>query len=237
MTGMTRASTASLLPLLLAACGADDATPVTYRATYENVSTPDALVAADGSGTADIFLAPGVWAVHPPDVAPIFEVGAAAGEALERLAEDGANAELVAALERDARVTAHGTLAVLNMETYEESPIGPGVSVTVELVAEPGMAFSFAAMFAQSNDLFVGSVPTGVVLDADVDVDVYLWDAGTEVNEEPGFGGTQAPRQSAPDEGADEGGVVTEVVGTDAAGFTYPAPSAVAAVRVARVDS
>jgi len=34
----------------------------------------------------------------------------------------------------------------------------------------------------------------------DVTADVQLWDAGTEVNMEPGVGADQPPRQSAPKE-------------------------------------
>ena len=37
---------------------------------------------------------------------------------------------------------------------------------------------------------------------------LMLWDAGTEVNEEPGIGLNQAPRQAAADTGEDEHGTV-----------------------------
>jgi hypothetical protein len=45
-----------------------------------------------------------------------------------------------------------------------------------------------------------------------------LWDAGTEVNELPGVGLSEAPRQSGPDTGPDENGNVRIV----SDGFTYP---------------
>jgi hypothetical protein len=58
---------------------------------------------------------------------------------------------------------------------------------------------------------------------------VHLWDAGTEVNQEPFVGPDQAPRQAAPNTGADEGGVVQPIYAvTD--GFTYP--SVLSALRI-----
>ena len=38
-----------------------------------------------------------------------------------------------------------------------------------------------------------------------------LWDAGTEVNEEPGLGPNQGPRQKAPDAGVAEHNAVAHV--------------------------
>ena len=59
-----------------------------------------------------------------------------------------------------------------------------------------GSYLSFANMFVKSNDLFYGFADTGLALydangDAvtgDVTMHVQLWDAGTEVNQEPGNG-------------------------------------------------
>jgi hypothetical protein len=45
-----------------------------------------------------------------------------------------------------------------------------------------------------------------------------LWDAGTEVNQAPGIGADQAPRQKMTNTGADENGVVHVVKD----GFSYP---------------
>jgi hypothetical protein len=67
-------------------------------------------------------------------------------------------------------------------------------------------------MFGQSNDLFYGPGSKGIALfdkggnpvSGDVTRDVVLWDAGTEINQEPGFGPDQAPRQPAPNTGAGE---------------------------------
>ena len=58
-----------------------------------------------------------------------------------------------------------------------------------------------------------------VPLKGDVTDMIKLWDAGTEVNEEPGVGPNQAPRQAAANTGPDENGVVHIVDD----GYVYPA--------------
>ena len=52
----------------------------------------------------------------------------------------------------------------------------------------------------------------------DITAYMELWDAGTKVNEEPGVGPNQAPRQSGPNTGPDENGVVQMVDD----GYGYP---------------
>jgi hypothetical protein len=88
-------------------------------------------------------------------------------------------------------------------------------------------------MFVQSNDLFFAFPPEGLALfDADgtprtgdVTSELHLYDAGTEVNEQPGVGVNQAPRQSGPDTGPEENGVVQAISEGTAgvSGFAYPA--------------
>ena len=87
---------------------------------------------------------------------------------------------------------------------------------------------SFVTMFVQSNDLFLAPDEMGISLyqdgarvTGDVTDQVALWDAGTEVNEEPGTGPNQAPRQSGPNTGTDENGNVI-LVSQSGDGFTYP---------------
>ena len=58
---------------------------------------------------------------------------------------------------------------------------------------------------------------------------MMLWDAGTEVNEYPGYGPNQAPRQTGADTGADENGVV-QLIGDVGDGFPYP--SVLSTIRV-----
>lgn len=104
----------------------------------------------------------------------------------------------------------------------------PGQSETVTFNAGKGSYLSFATMFVQSNDLFYGFDQRGLRLyddngavTGDVTGAVDLWDAGTEVNEEPGVGVNQAPRQSGPNTGADENGTV-ELIENVTDGYTYP---------------
>jgi hypothetical protein len=80
-------------------------------------------------------------------------------------------------------------------------------------------------MFVHSNDLFYGS---GIALSGDVTAQIQLWDAGTEVNQAPGVGADQAPRQSVPDTGAAEAGTVKLVDD----GFSYPSVGSIVKVTV-----
>jgi len=93
-------------------------------------------------------------------------------------------------------------------------------------------------MYVQSNDFFYAFAPEGVALydsndmpiSGDVTSEVVLWDAGTEVDEEPGVGLNQIIR-SAPDTGPDEGGTIVEVQGQDD-GFTYPPTNEIIRVTI-----
>src|SRR5262245_9011429 len=83
-------------------------------------------------------------------------------------------------------------------------------------------------MFAQSNDLFYAPREEGIGLfDAsgkpvagDITSQILLWDAGTEVNEEPGLGPNQAPLQPAPNTGPAEHGVVRPISEVKDGAFT-----------------
>ena len=115
------------------------------------------------------------------------------------------------------------------------APIGPGQSYSFSVTAEAGQRLSFATMYVQSNDLFYAPSAAGIALfsgsdplSGDVTAQLELWDAGTEVNEEPGVGLNQAPRQSGPDTGPAENGVV-EIVDD---GFSYGDVSDVIRVTV-----
>ncbi len=88
-------------------------------------------------------------------------------------------------------------------------PALPGGSYAFDLTAAPGDRLSFATMFVQSNDLVLATPPGGIALydgDAPIDgeVQVAVWDVGTEADQPLGEGTDQAPRQSGPDTGADD---------------------------------
>ena len=90
-------------------------------------------------------------------------------------------------------------------------PATPGKSYSFSFEASPGHRLSFASMYVQSNDAFYAPSDSGMPLyngstpvTGSVTSEIRLWDAGTEVNQQPGSGADQAPRQSGPDTGASE---------------------------------
>ncbi len=207
-------------------------------------------IAEDGSpgGLGDILaqatginqvLSPGVWATHT-DAAPLFTSGEPdRGDGLEAIAEDGNPGMLGGVLALET-VTTGGAFAV-PVGSEGPGPVGPGGAYEFTVAAEPGAALSVVTMFVQSNDLFVAPDEMGIPLwddngnpiSGDVTDQLALWDAGTEVNELPGFGLNQAPRQAGADTGADEGGNVRLVDD----GFTYPALSDVLSLTVTPLES
>lgn len=90
------------------------------------------------------------------------------------------------------------------------APIFPGEAYEASFDASPGSKLSFATMFVQSNDLFYAPDGGGIDLYdsmgdqivGDITSQIMLWDAGSEVNQEPGLGADQAPRQSGANTGA-----------------------------------
>jgi len=194
---------------------------------------------ADGSAMTTPF-APGVWAVHTGSD-PLFSAGQAdRGEGLEALAEDGDPSALAAALASQAGVSASGAFNTPVGET-NPGPLPPGGAYEFTITAVPGDMLSFATMYVQSNDLFYAPDGSGIALfnsdgtpvSGDVTGRIQLWDAGTEVNQEPGVGPDQAPRQAGPDTGPDEDGVV-QVVSDE---FTYPDTPATIRVTITATES
>lgn len=177
-------------------------------------------------------LAPGVWAVHDANISPFFEEGSTDfGEGLEALAEDGDPSGLAGALGGKSGVSSSG---VFNTPTGNSSPgpLFPGSSYEFTFEAERGDRLSFATMFVQSNDLFYAPGQSGIELfnsngpmSGDITMYLDLWDAGTEVNEYPGAGIHQPPRNNG---GPSENGLVMKV--DDA--FSYPATNNVLRVTI-----
>jgi len=170
-------------------------------------------------------IAPGVWAVHT-EPNPLFDGGSPdRGNGLEALAEDGNPASLASSLAGQGGVVEAGSFAVPTGGTGP-APAFPGESYSFQVTANPGDFLSFATMLVQSNDLFFAPVGQGISLfgnnnmpvTVDVTALVMLWDAGTEVNEEPGIGLNQAPRQAAGNTGVTENGNVQLVNDS----FSYP---------------
>ncbi len=184
---------------------------VMFQAFILNSSTAETLNTSNGS--VPVPLAPGVWVVHQ-DPGPLFTAGHTdRGEGLEALAEDGNPAALDASL-----ATNFESSGVFNtpLGADQPGPALPGDIYSFTFSARPGDYLNFATMFVQSNDLFYSPSGQGIALfDEDgnptagnVSDQVSLWDSGTEVDEEPGTGPNQAPRQSGPNTGDDENGLV-----------------------------
>jgi hypothetical protein len=159
---------------------------------------------------------------------------------LEAQAEDGNPAMLQKSLEEESSHTSNSTALmteIFNTPVGKDTPgpILPGGSYEFTLTATPGMTLQLIMMFGQSNDLFYAPEaginlfnPNGQPVSGDITSRFILWDAGTEVNQEPGVGTDQAPRQKAPNTGAAENGVVSRVKDR----FDYPATADVLRVTI-----
>ncbi len=107
---------------------------------------------------------------------------------------------------------------------------GPGDMYRFSFQAGPGNRLSFATMYVKSNDLFyapsgegIELFSGGVALTGDITPMIMLYDAGTEVNEEPGTGPNQ-PLNGGGGVGDAENGTVRDIMDV-MDGFTYPAVS------------
>ena len=169
-------------------------------------------------------IAPGAYAVHTGS--PLLMSGSMDnGDGLEALAEDGDPSSLSTALATYANVTGSGVFNTPD-GAAAPAPAFPGEVYVFSVTAMPGDRLSFATMLVQSNDLFFAPAEVGIELfdgvgtplSGNVSGMFFLWDAGTEVNEVPGVGPNQAPRQSGANTGSDENGPVTQV--ND--GYLYP---------------
>jgi len=112
-------------------------------------------------------------------------------------------------------------------EATDPGPLLPGNTYQFSFDAGPGAKLSFATMFVTSNDLFYSPSDGGLALfeddmaiSGDITSQIKLYDAGTEVNEEPGTGPNQ-PLNGGGGVGTAENGTVKDInMITD--GFTYP---------------
>ena len=202
---------------------------VTFMVRIENISGDSDLASP---------FAPGVWVLHS-EAGPIFTTGEAdRGYGLEALAEDGDPAALAGSL---AGMEMHAGVFNMPVGAHGPGPLLPGGAYEFEVTASPETPYlSFATMFVQSNDLFIGPDDMGIALfdmDGmamsmemhDVTASLLLWDAGTEANEEPGAGPNQPPRQSAADTGPADGMATVHVVDD---GFSYPDVAALVKVTI-----
>jgi hypothetical protein len=83
-------------------------------------------------------------------------------------------------------------------------PLAPGDAYEFSFTAGKGQKLSFAVMLGQSNDWIFAPAPGGLDLyengypvSGDVTSRIYLWDVGTELNEEPAIGAHTGPNQAS----------------------------------------
>jgi hypothetical protein len=213
-----------------------------FTVRIENVSDGETLsTTADGEAMAQpVPLSPGAYAVHTSDE-PIFSRGAPERDnGLEEVAEDGMPDTLVSTLmERDTVVDA-GAFAT-PMGADGPGPLTPGNAYEFSVEASsdrPTAYLSFVTMFVPSNDLFYAfGGESGVPLfqgngplAGNATEYVSLWDAGTEINEEPGVGENQVQRQRDAGVGLVERGTVAPIEAVN--GYDYPATADVVQVTL-----
>jgi hypothetical protein len=195
-----------------------------FKVRVENISKGEVLQLSNGA-SAPFVSAPVLWAIHTGSVNPIFTGGQRdTGEGLELLAETGNPSKLVGSLTGKAGIVAVGG-ATRPVGANEDGPLTPGQGYEFEISARPGERLSTAWMFGQSNDLFYSNDrpidlfdASGAPISGELTTQLSLWDAGTEVNEEPGLGANQGPRQATPDAGLGESEGIAHVRDR----YTYP---------------
>jgi len=210
-----------------------------FTVKIENIAVQDGMKAKDGTKWS-FAMSPGLCIVHTNN-APVFSVGKKdRGKGLESQAEEGNPAALAKSLQGEKGVK---SVTVFNtpLGTDTPAPIIPGYAYECSFEAAPGSKLTITSMFGQSNDLFYAPNESGIPLfnngkpiSGDITAKIILWDAGTEVHEEPGVGPNQAPRQKAPNTGKDENGVIKNIKDVKD-GFTYPKTTRVMKVTITPV--
>jgi hypothetical protein len=192
--------------------------PTKFTIRVENISNPAGMTASNGE-KFPFALSPGMFVLSEKSAALFTEGKAARKNGLEMQAEDGDPAGLVnSLLAMHHSSNLHG---VFNMPVgaLAAGPIRPGDSFEFTVTAMPGMKLFMTQMFGQSNDWFYAPSANGIALfdskgnpvSGDITGQLYLWDAGTEKDEEIGIGPNQGPRQKGMNTGEAENGVVHRV--------------------------
>ena len=216
-------SLARTLSLVVTALGIAQAVPAQqapapsrFKIKVENISKGAVLKLSNGK-TAPFVSAPVLWVIHAGSINPIFVGGKPdAGAGLELLAETGNPTQLIESLSGKEGIVVGA--AATPVGGAAEGPITPGQSYEFEVEALPSQQLSTAWMFGQSNDLFYSNARPIALFDTsgrpksgEMTTQLSLWDAGTEVNEEPGLGPNQGPRQKTPEAGLRENQGIAQV--------------------------
>ena len=190
--------------------------PTKFTVRVENITKPDAFTASNGVKWSLAF-SPGTAVVHT-DMAPIFTAGKKdRGKGLEAQSEDGDPSMLAKSLEGGKGIK---SVTVFNTPVGASipGPITPSAAYELSISAMPGDRLSMTIMMGQSNDWFYAPTESGIELfkngkaiSGDISSQIMMWDAGTEVDQEPGIGSDQGPRQKGPNTGKAENGVVHNI--------------------------
>lgn len=193
----------------------------TFKVRIENVSSNE--LSTEGGAKYPFALSPGLYVVNHRKTY-FFNEGGKADAALEAQAEDG-NPELLSKKYLTKVGSVHMGIFNKPVGADKAAPILPGDAYEFTFTGTEGMRLSLIAMYGQSNDLFYAPTQAldlfdrnGDPLTGDITDSLVLWDAGTEVNQAPGVGDEQAPRQKMANTGKVENGKVVKV--ND--GFMYP---------------
>lgn len=220
--GIAAAATAFIGSQAAAITSAKAKKTATFKVRIENIGGADGLTSADGT-KYPFALSPGLFVVNHKKQY-FFDENKKADMALELQAEDGNPETLSKKL-----LTKVGSIymGIFNTPAGMEKPgpLLPGGTYEFSFTGSEDMKLNLIAMYGQSNDLFYAPRialdlfdKDGNPLTGDITDKLLLWDAGTEVNQAPGVGDEQAPRQKMANTGKAENGVVSLVKD----GFTYP---------------
>jgi len=197
------------LATLLVACKDDDTDPIipmdktrTFKVVIENVST-DSTLAPGALPDRSVPLSHGVWVISSG--LKLFTLNEPADEGTSRIAEDGMTTIKTNDLNNHPLVSSNGEF-VAPGGPQPQNAIHMGESSMFMVKAKPGELLQIQSMFVQSNDwffafkdnglpLFIGETP----ITGNVTSQLALYDAGTEADEAPGLGITQAPDQGPTD--------------------------------------
>lgn len=225
----------SFLGIAAVASGNGDK-PTKFTIRVENITKPDAFTASNGAQWSLAF-SPGTAIIHTGK-SVIFTSGKKdRGQGLEAQSEDGDPSMLAKSL-TGAKGIKSVTVFNTPVGASAPGPITPGAAYEVTISAVPGDRLSLTIMMGQSNDWFYAPAESGIELfksgsamSGDITSQLSMWDAGTEVDQEPGIGSEQGPRQKSANTGKAENGVVHKVQD----GKSYSKPSEVMRVTITPV--
>jgi len=208
---------------------------VKFLVRIENISPEDAIDYGDGT-TEAAGMSHGVYTVFQ-GVSPMFVPGrpTPAGNGFEALAEDG-NVRPLQAFLASAPGSMESGIFYKPVGAVRDEELWPGKVYEFTVTGDPGDKLAFATMLMQSNDL-VYAPEAGYIdlfdadgrpISGDITSRITLLDAGTEINEEPGFAVSAGLSQSSLNEGPAESKPVASV--ND--GYSYPPANAVLRITV-----